>query len=57
VLKKSKIESAEKSRESRFLATSATATPFKINGEVRHRFLQNDEVPHVPAPDTYQRPQ
>jgi hypothetical protein len=39
VVKKSKIERGEKYRESRFFDASEAARPFKINKEVRHRFL------------------
>jgi hypothetical protein len=38
-VEKSKIESANNIAKSRFLDGSEAASPFKINREVRHRFL------------------
>jgi hypothetical protein len=55
LLQKSKIESRQKSRESRFLSVSIAEGLLGIDTKVRGRFASNDMVPRVARLGAHQR--
>ena len=55
LLKKSKIEASEKSREGQFFIVSAAASLCRAGTKVSARIVRIDVVPHVAARGTPQR--